>query len=210
VLRSISARAFDNKGEETRWVGWYVRQQLRQAGLPALSLDGQGLATAKDWLTALAARQKEYHERASHRAHGKEHRLEFAGAISFVLAFLVGLAALTVPLFWHDILSEAKHAPGWINSALAHLKPALGTAAIILPAFGSALLGIRLIADYAGVAARSHQAADVFDAIVAHLAHDPLDLRHLRARAAEIAEISLRDVFTWRMLAESRKLDWPG
>ncbi len=196
VLRHVGARAFDTKGEEPHWVQWQVRQHLRRAGLPRLRLDASGLESAKKELVAFAQGQRDYHERAASGAHRREHLLELAGSAAFILALALASFALLAPLFGYE------HPGAW--------KQAISASAIILPAFGSALLGIRLIADFASVAARSHEAAEVFTDILRHLEEDPPDLRHLRVRAAEIADISLRDVLAWRTLAENRKLDWPG
>lgn len=196
ILRDVGARAYDNKGEETRWVSWYVRDQLRKAGMPSLQLDAEGLAAAKARLSALAREQGDYHASAAEKAKRAEWWTEGVGSSAFVAAFVVAIGAIVITFL-------GVKSPDW-------LKMAAGSAAIILPALGSALLGIRLLADYAGVEERSHHAAHVFKDIARHLETDSLDLRHLRARANEIAEISLGDVVTWRVSAQSRKLDWPG
>lgn len=196
MLRAVAVRSPDLTGGKTGSVGWFVRDRLRKAGLPALHFDNAGLTKAKSVVLTLAHTQESYHAGAAWRAHKAERLNEGLGSAAFLAALVVCLVALAMT-------GTGMHAPG-------ELKLALGCAAIVLPAFGSALLGIRMLADYAAVAERSGESARFFAEIIRHIENDPLDLRHLRVRARAIARFGLGDVDRWRVLAQSRKLDLPG
>jgi hypothetical protein len=141
---------------------------------------------------ALARDQQRYHAHKAHEAEHREHLLETIGAFAFLAAVVAVFAGFLVD-------PEVK----------AAIIP-LVLAAIILPALGSALVGVRYVLDYAGVRRRALGAVERYGRVIRHLETAPPELARLRSVARELADVVLADVASWKLSAESRKLDLPG
>jgi hypothetical protein len=196
VLRAVAARGPHSGYDERDVGGRFVRDQFREAGLPVLHLDAAGLGKAKAVFLALARAQEGYHANAQRRAHRAKFWAEGIGFVAFAGALLCCVVSL-------GQIYIMEHPSAWG-------KIALGVAAIVLPALGSASLGIRVFGDYGGVMRRSKEGEAFFKAIVTRLQNDPLDWRHLRARALDIAQFSRGELGHWRILAQNHPLDLPG
>jgi hypothetical protein len=192
ALRKAGVSGVARPAVAGRWTDWYVRALVRHAALPALALDAAARDRACAELLALARDQQRYHAHKAHEAEQREHMLETIGAYAFLAAAVAVFAGFLV-----DPDTKAAIIP-------------LVLAAIILPAFGSALVGVRYVLDYAGVCRRALGAAERYDRVIRHLETAPPELARLRSVARELAEVVLADVASWKLSAESRKLDLPG
>jgi hypothetical protein len=182
----------DATGTEPTWPGWYARAHLRALGLWSGSLDRARLEAVRQALSGLADDQRDYHTGVAALMRRVERRMLKIGQILFGITMLIGavnlilaIIGVELPFAWHYVL--------------------VGFTAA-LPALGTAIFGIRLIGDFAGVAERSARTAATMASIGSALRRDPPDLAVLRSRAAATADAMLGDMSHWRMATETRKL----
>ncbi len=182
---------------EPTWTGWYGRAILRGVGLRPGKLNEAGLDRARQSLLALLNDQRDYNKATHTRMHDLNRRLERLGftllgataglAVLFILAVLAGVA---VPLRYAFVLT-----------ALAAGLPAIATASY----------GIRVIGDFEGIAGRAKRTEELLQLILEKVERDKLPtLSNLRACTRATADALLGNVSSWRLAAESRKLNMPG
>ncbi len=137
--------------------------------------------------------QLRYHESKSRAAGVISRRLEAGGMLVFAVALLAPAA--------HLILFR----PG-LGLEVRWLEVLLTIAAIILPALGAALEGIRSHGEYSRIAKRSENVADAlreFDQRIRQVR----DLRGLRDLMCEIEELMLVEAADWLALMRFAKLE---
>lgn len=195
ALWTLGARPKSFLGQEPAWTGWYARAIVREQRLRSSVLDSDGLAAARVVLLAVLADQCNYHHATAARMGKLERRLEGFGLILFGATVLTAIIFLVVAHF-----VDVPNTAAFLVTVLAAGLPALATASY----------GIRVIGDFEGIARRSERTHDVLKELIEAVGHDPLNLDLLRARARSAAEAMLGDVSSWRIAAESRRLNIPG
>jgi glycosyltransferase involved in cell wall biosynthesis len=195
ALWMLGARPTSFSGLEPAWTGWYARAICREQRLRSGVLDEQGLSAARAALIALLDDQCDYHRSAAMVAAKLEHRLERFGLILFGATMLT--AALFLCLRPLIALTDTEAVSVTVLSAG-------------LPALATATYGIRVIGDFEGIARRSERTHQDLKNLIEAVKQDPLILDRLRMRARRAAEAMLGDVASWRMAAESRRLNIPG
>lgn len=80
----------------------------------------------------------------------------------------------------------------------------------LLPALGAASYGIRMQADFAGLAARAALTAERLSRLAEAIRRDPPTQERLSARLRRLADIMLADVERWRTTYKVRQLRLPG
>ncbi len=151
------------RGTETSWPEWYVRQSLREIGLPHAQLSQaslrQGLVALRDHHVAP---QRAYHAAKAAHLNRVHHRLEhlsdrlFALAVLTVAIFLVFAAVMSMGGFSaHDL----KHPAKWFT-----------VLAVALPTLGGALAGLRFFGDFERLGAISEVTAEKLSAIEGRIA----------------------------------------
>lgn len=182
--------AHDTYGDpRSSWVNWHFRGIVREAGMVGAKIDGEYLASYRDFLSRQEiSSQIAYHKRNSPRFHRIHHNLHLIGGGLFVLTLIACLAHLYV----HDYM--------------------LTVLAAVLPAFGAALYGIRTQGEFELIAKRS-------DAMSAHLENlrneidkpDFVPSYRLLGRIAEsTAEVMSSETLDWRIVFQSKRLVLPG
>lgn len=182
------------------WVQWLARATARELGMPHATAGAAYLGNVRDAAIALIDNQVAYHRGNAARMKKLEHRLHGAGEV----------------LFGGTIVA----CTGWIIAKIAGVPMTFGgdiglteivtwcTAA--MPALGSALYGIRMQGDFAGVAYRSDVTVARLARLKRALETDPLDYARLVARQRRLADIMLTDVAHWRTTYQARPLTLPG
>jgi hypothetical protein len=137
--------------------------------------------------------QIKYHEFKSERSREISHYLEKGGIIIFVLAVVAALS--------HVILSSLGHHLNvkWIEHGLTF-------AALVLPAVGAAIGGIRTHREYTRIERRSGNMINVLKYLDERLSRTgkPEDLESL---LREMEELTLRETQDWLMLMKFTELE---
>jgi hypothetical protein len=181
-------------GDAATWTTWYVRAQLRQAGLRNAVLDGAAIVSVRQSLRGLLEEQKSYHHTTAQRFRALHRRLTAVGLTFFVAASVICVISIYLEYFAH--YPDAAHR--WLVAMSAGF-----------PAIAAASYGIRVIGEFDGAAARSERMHAQLTVLIDGLKHanDPESLREVCHRAAEVM---LGDVASWRLVVESRELEMPG
>ena len=192
-LVGIAAPQRDAAARNVRWIDWYAARMWRALGLPEGKITDPAMLAA-----ALVAHELDpqiaYHRAAAASAERLDHRLHLIGTALFSATIVSCIALIAGHLA----------APGWIGRhAMIFVVLSAG-----LPAFGTAIFGIRMQGDFAGTSLRSHATAERLAAIASQV--DPeVDL----ARAADLfergAEAMLADLGEWRLAHLQRELVIP-
>jgi hypothetical protein len=182
------------------WVRWYSRATAREIGLLCVSADAEFLAGVRAAILQLLERQIQYQSASADSSHMMEHRLGLAGEWLFggtVVACCtwIGMKLLGMPM---AIMGDI---------TLTELVTFLTA---FLPALGASLYGIRMQADFAGLAQRAHVTAARLKALERALEREPLHHEKLAARLRRLADITLGDVDRWRSAFKSRPISLPG
>jgi hypothetical protein len=144
VLRAPPPAPNSDRGHES-WVDWLYRAVVREAGLLPLELPAHLRGARALLADGVLGGQIGYHERTQRRnaaADGVLHRLTVT---TFALAFLLAAAHLA------DLLLEPAH----LRLVPPELAGVLILPALILPALGGALHGLRSQGEFEETAARS-------------------------------------------------------
>ncbi len=183
--------------EEPAWTGWYTRAIVREQGMRPAILDTAGLQQSRDTLRNLLADQCSYHRSTEIRMEKMERRLERTGAVLFILTLLALMVFCLCVLLGVALQARISFAVTGIAAGF--------------PALGTAMFGIRVIGDFDGIARRTKRTYQVLQRIIDAIdAEDPPNLTALRARARAASDVTLGDVSSWRLAAESRTLAIPG
>jgi hypothetical protein len=182
------------------WVGWYSRAVGREAGLLCRRADRGYLEQVQSIALSAVEGQIRYQETSAAQAQAVEERLERAGEIFFGTT----IAACTVWLVL-TIAGVQMHISGKV-SATEILTLLTG----FLPALGAASYGIRMQADFAGIAARAAVTSDRLVRLARAIRRDPPSQERLSARLRRLADIMLADVERWRVTYKVRQLRLPG
>lgn len=151
------------RGTETSWPEWYVRQSLREIGLPHARLSQaslrQGLIALRDHHVAP---QRAYHAAKAAHLNRVHHRLEHLSDRLF------GLAVLTVAVFL--VLAAGMSMGGFSAHELKHPAKWFTVLAVALPTLGGALAGLRFFGDFERFGAISEVTAEKLSAIEGRIA----------------------------------------
>jgi hypothetical protein len=193
-LWALGSRPTSFFGEEPAWTGWYARAVTREQGLRAGNF-GDGLKSAGSVLLGLLRDQCGYNETTAKRMEQLETRLEWIGGILFALSFVASVAFVTLALTKQEMSVWQVYLVTAITAGL--------------PALATAIYGIRVIGDFAGIAKRAERTHKALARLIEAIEQDQPDLAVMRGRARATADAMLGDVASWRLFAESRGLSLP-
>ena len=187
---SFRVPAHDTYGDpRSTWVNWHFRAIVREAGMVGAVIDGQYLASYRDFLSKQEiAGQIGYHQRNSPRFRKINHTLHIIGMGLFALTFITTF----MHLFYHTDM--------------------LTLCSAFFPALGAAIYGIRTQGEFEQIAKRS-------DAMSAHLENLRNELerpdfvpsfKHLGGIAESTAEVMSSETLDWRIVFQSKRLVLPG
>lgn len=191
----LGRRARAETSARATWTGWYARAHFRALGPRAGDLDDARVAELGTTIASVIDDQCRYHTATGERMHRTERRLERLGEAFFVLTLVVAVAYVAATL-------AGRHPSTIWSYAVTALTAGL-------PAFGSALFGVRLIGDFHGTAERSTRAGAALEAIGRDV-RDTHSLPALSLLAQAAATAMLGDVAHWRLSRETRPLELPG
>ena len=137
--------------------------------------------------------QLRYHESKARAAESVSRRLEVGGMLVFGVALLAPAAHLI--LFRPGLGLEVK----WLEVLLTF-------AAIVLPALGAALEGVRSHGEYSRIAKRSENMAEALQELDRR-SHQVRDLQGLRDLMCEVEELMLVEAADWLALMRFTKLE---
>lgn len=184
------------------WIRWRVRAAARAIGVPPRKLGPAMLGKMREALLAVVADQLAYHRRTAHRMERIDHRTHLTGLVVFVVSIVVAVAH-----GWHALHHTAPP-PGVEVSTLA--ADLLTMFSVSLPAFGSAIYGIRLQANFAEMAQRSERMIVQLEWLERTVNNDAPHGELLTDRIRQLARMMLRDTQDWRLTFESRPLALPS
>ncbi len=188
------------------WHRWYVQATIREIALPDQSLDA---TYQRRVLKTVALHEIEpeisYHDRNSKIMTHVDHNIHRVGNYLF---FIVIIALGVLLSFWLYHLCFSKNA----DAIMAMAKPWLMIIAIFFPAAGSALAGIRFMADFDGKAARSIQMMRTLQnlAVRAEHAAEKQDFGTARMILRDLAVTLTDDVHLFRTTYGRRELVLPS
>ncbi len=196
-LKLLGIAAPDPPGTQTnpvpgRWLDWYASGIWRAMGCPSGAIDRECAARLG---AAIADHEVEpqvgYHERNAKQIQLLDHRLEQTGMVLFAGTVLVTVATLIGLGFGANYVNSYGN---WFTLVSAGF-----------PALGTAVFGIRFLADFGGDALRSMATADTL-----RLIDQELRKEVALSRAADLAEqaarIMLADLDEWRLVNQQRDL----
>ena len=172
------------------WPGWYARAFLRE--MPVFNGDlGFLLGRVSLELEHLVQDQINYHKKTELEAERSDRWLERIGSAILFLSLIV--LAIEIAAFF-DLELPARH------------ELATKFFAVILPAFATAVFGIRLLGDFEDTALRSKRALTKLKKLIVLIGTEPQNLPQLRTRARQTAKTMLADLESWRVAVESRNI----
>jgi hypothetical protein len=179
------------------WLRWRVRAAARATGISTLKIGPDLLASMRRSLLAVVHDQLGYHRRNAHQMERMDHRTHLTGTCIFVFSIALSAAHL-----WHSMAVDAGHGD--------HLSNAITMLGVALPAFGSAIYGIRLQGNFADLTQRSHRMAEQLEGLERSI--EAGELRHdlVSGQVRQLAMIMLRDTADWRLTFEGRPLALPS
>jgi hypothetical protein len=197
LIHALGSRPALPFGDVPAWTSWYVRAQVRQAGLRNALLDRGGLTAACQALLSFLEGQKAYHQATAARFSALHERLSTIGKWLFFFSLGISLTVLVVQVFRADAISPP--AQRWLFVLNAGL-----------PALGVASYGMRVIGDFEGAAARSTRMVMQLESLIGKLKASPCQFDALRDLCHRAADVLQGDVASWRLVVESRELEMPG
>ncbi|MFM9976992.1 MAG: DUF4231 domain-containing protein [Sphingomonadaceae bacterium] len=184
------------------WVAWYARATAREVGLPSTTVDAEWLGAIKYEALALIDGQIAYLSADAKRMHQLEHRLHRLGTILFLATAATCLAFLLFKL-----------TSAWLPGAKA-LEGPLTIAAIIigaaLPAVGSAIYGIRMQGEFAGIARRNEALIARLVALKEVMTRDALTFDTVHRRIRWMTTLLTGNLESWLQTYHARPLALPG
>jgi hypothetical protein len=146
------------KGMETSWPEYYVRQSLREVGLPRVAMTQDYLRAALcDLLDAHVVRQRDYHEAKAARLETVHNNLDHLSGALFVLAVISVATYLVL---------RGGGAIGILPDALPHhVSKLFSFLGVFFPTFGATIAGIRYFGDFERFAAISEVTAEKLEAV---------------------------------------------
>jgi hypothetical protein len=187
-------------GEEPamlNWLRWRARAAARATGIPGMAIGPELLAAMRRSLLAVIHDQLGYHRRNADRMERMDHRTHLTGT----WIFRVGIVLVCMHL-WHSMADEEK--------SVDHLADVMTMLGVALPAFGSAIYGIRLQGNFADLTQRSRRMAKQLEGLARSI--EAGELRHdlVSGQVRQLAKIMLRDTADWRLTFEGRPLALPS
>ena len=137
--------------------------------------------------------QIKYHDSNSKKSRRKSHYLERGGLIIFILAVVAALSHVSLSFLEHDFHVE------WIEHGLTF-------AALVLPAAGAAIGGIRTHREYSRIERRSGNMTTVLKHLDERFSRMEMP-EDLKALLREMEELTLRETQDWLMLMKFTELE---
>lgn len=196
------------RGTETEWPEYYVRQVLRDVGLPPIAMSqGYLRAALQKLLLDHASGQRQYHEAKAARLTRVHHGLDKLSE------WLFSLAVVTVATYLALVILEVLHLipASWVNS----VSKSFTFFGVVLPALGGAFAGIRYFGDFERFAAISEVTAeklgDVEHRIETLLAVPDGQLRYAQVAdlAHDIDEIVVSEIESWQSVFGGKQIAVP-
>jgi hypothetical protein len=188
------------------WYRWYLQATIREMALPDRSLDA---GYQRRILKTVARHEIEpeiaYHQRNSKVMMHVDHNIHLVGNYLF---FLVILALGALLSLWVYKLAVSHAAENF----MASVKPWMTIVAAFFPAAGSALAGIRFMADFDGKAMRSLQMTKTLQLLAqrAENAAEKQDYNATRLVLGDLAVTLSEDVNLFRTTYSRRELVLPS
>jgi len=173
------------------WLNWHFRAIVRQAGLINTLVNEDFLSAISSFLVKDIEGQREFHDGNRHKYERVTHILHRLG---FGL-FITTLAGCIIHLSYHEVdLSR------WLTFGAA-----------VLPALGSALVGILYQGEFERLIKRSEAMAGQLDNILANaaVAGKPMTYEEISSTAYLASDTMISEVLDWRIMVQARPLQLP-
>ncbi len=196
------------------WTAWYLRATIREIGLPFGILDGARLRSALlATLEGEVEGQVEYNFANAEALSRLHERLWELGELAFKVSFVV-VVILLIPIAY----DWAKPWPNLEWPAIAArfieggLKPLLQPFALLLPALGATLAGIRYTGDFESFAMRSRLTGEALDDLRSEYmaALHRLEFDVAAETLGRTAAAMTDDLNSWRSIYASKRITLPG
>jgi len=171
----------------TNWASWHFRAVMREAGLPRARCDDYYLAERAAEVDGDIKEQVDYHHGNSAKLGEVHEHLHLSDMLLFGLTLVACILHLVAPESWHERLSYC---------------------AAVFPAWAAAMAGILSQSEFYRNAERSQAMQKRLAAIprARVTAAEPFLLNAIGARAAEAAEVMIRDLLGWRNIYRGKDL----
>jgi len=205
VGRIFSGHAAAGRGGDS-WTLWYARAAIRELPLPNARVD---TAFIRDSITAVVrhelAGQIAYHHENHKSLEKAHHRLDRAGEVLFYTAIFMCLLWFSIVAVYGFQTADHTH---WISHTLKSILTFLGA---VLPAFASALAGIRGQGDFRASAQQSVATEKELRGLL-HRAETQMPTYYPEACAflEAVADAMNSELGQWRLLFSYRPLPAPG
>lgn len=204
---AISARLGDlnlNGGIDRRhdWVAWYCKATAREIGLPGVGVDTAYLVRVRKALRGLIDGQLAYFENDCQKMERLDHRLHLLGTWLFGMTAISCLVLLLVKALGHLLPGE--------EFTVAHVTTGVTILSATLPAFGSAIYGIRMQGDFSGTAERARALAEKLQFLTTAIGEGEPDFDGMSRCARGLTALLTADVSTWFHATSARPLTLPG
>jgi len=173
------------------WLNWHFRAIVRQAGLINARVNEEFLVAIGSFLLKEIEGQIEFHERNRQKYERVTHILHRAGLVLFFLT----LIGCIIHLSYHEIVLSR-----WLTFGAA-----------VLPALGSALVGILYQGEYERLIKRSEAMAGQLKNIVTSIdaAGQAPSYEDISGTAYLAANTMVNEVLDWRIMVQARPLQLP-
>jgi len=205
VGRILSGTAAPGESEHS-WTIWYARATIRELPLPNARADATYL---RESITAVlhheVAGQIDYHHNNHKSLEKAHHRLDKAGEVLFYMAIFMCLLWFTIVAIYGFQGADHTH---WISHTLKSILTFLGA---VLPAFASALAGIRGQGDFRASAQQSVTTEKKLSVLL-HRAETRMPEYYPEACGflEAVADAMNAELGQWRLLFSYRPLPAPG
>ena len=205
VGRILSGRAAAG-GSGGSWTIWYARAAIRELPLPNVRVDS---AFIRDSITAVVRHelvgQIAYHHTNHKSLEKAHHRLDRVGEVLFYSAIFMCLLWFAIVAVYGFESADHSH---WIAHTLKSTLTFLGA---VLPAFASALAGIRGQGDFRASAQQSEATEKELRALLRRAEIQmPTDYPEACAYLEAVADAMNSELGQWRLLFSYRPLPAPG
>lgn len=196
------------RSTDTSWPEWYVRQALRDIGLPRAKVTTGYLRAALETLDKChVTPQRDYHFAKARRLQNVHHNLDRFSEFLFKLALISVATYLVLKLG-----SSVNFLDSGFVGKLSKTFTVLG---VLFPTFGAAIAGIRYFGDFERFAAISEITAEKLDAIQSRIAlllaapDDALDYGMVTELVHATDDVVVAEIENWQAVFGGKHITVP-
>ncbi len=196
------------RGTDTSWPEWYVRQALRDIGLPRAKVTTEYLRSALETLDKChVTPQRDYHFAKARRLKNVHHNLDRFSE------FLFKLALISVATYLALKMGSSLHILD--DGFVGKLSKTFTVLGVLFPTFGAAIAGIRYFGDFERFAAISEITAEKLDAIRSRILllltapNDALDYGTVAELVHATDDVVVAEIENWQAVFGGKHITVP-